>query len=278
MLKTLRLHILIIVLITAISLSGVAQSYQCMDLFSLTLVENSQERPLTFKKVEVLRRNNHVGLQQVGDIQFEKWIEVGPFAEGVYNQIGLTKEGKLYHLVNWKSRKIARLLSGDQFFKSLFLFKNKFIIAVDFSGEVFVFSPSKWLLSPLKDSLRRGIAIWTGTSLAVTALVGLVFPDMVGAGSQSFSNLSMTAGFVATITAMNTFFIMVQRYDRLNTFPNGFIPLGFKFTQGVESLQKQLLEISEQKIEQLSVETYLKTPDLDSLDPQMPEAATEDIR
>ena len=250
---------------------------QCIELFSHKL-ELPQDRKLTFNNVQVYRRNNNVGLQQVGVIEFQKWIEVGPFAENVYNHVGLTAEGRLYHLVQWKNQRVARLLGGRREFKNFFFLNNEVLAAVDAQNAVFLYAPAKWITSPLKSTLKTGTLITGGFSAALTAAISYFAPEMMTIGFQVGETMVPTAGFaIASVVGMNTFFVMLQRYERLNTFPDGFVKTTLVF-KDPETLKNDLLGIDQKALREFFARQALQPPERHQLDPEMPEMATEDIR
>lgn len=213
-------------------------------------VSLSEQRPLSFRNVEVFRRNNTVGLQQKGELIFEKWFEVGPESKEVVGFIGLTKEGRVYHLLQWKNRRIAYLLSGVRTIKDIFLDNEERLIAVDQNNQVWLYSPSKWLSSPLRFITQKGMAITVAGSAALWGTLAIFFPELIQSSPLVPAFLSVSIGF-------QTFFTMLARYEHLNNQPDGFISLD-----------------SDTKVE---AQTW-QPPDLSLLPPCPNEEACEDIR
>ena len=211
----------------------------------------AEARPLNFRQVEIYRRNNNVGQQQVGDLHFKTWFEVGPFTEGVSNFIGMTEDGHIYHLISWQDRKIARLLSGQRVFKSIYLRDGHLLTATDQNDNLLFYSPSTWLTSPLKSLMQKGLTYTVAGSATAVAVLSFLFPDLM--------SMQLAPVITTSAVAFSTFFAMVQRYDRLNTFPDGFI-------EGHEVNPRDLAL------------TSWAPPEENSLAPRTPAEATEDHR
>lgn len=239
----------------------------CVEALSdhgLKQIATAQNTMLTFKDVEVFRRNNGIGLQQVGEIQFEKWIEVGSeeeFNNGIHSYIGLTKEAKVYHLIQWKNRKIARLLSGVKSIKDIYLSNKETLIAVDQNDHMLMYLHSLWLRSPAASAK----ALWLKTTLigsaaAVTAL-SLLFPELMNMGYDTgLFTVPIPPVFLSTSIALQSFFMALIHYEYLNNNPDGFTDAYFELYD-----EKQM-------------KTDWSAPPPSSLPPPMPDMATESIR
>ena len=210
----------------------------------------SEQRPLNFRNVEVFRRNNTVGLQQKGELNFEKWFEVGPESKEVVGFIGLTKDGRVYHVLQWKTRRIAYLLSGVRTIKDIYLDNKERLIVVDQKNQVWLYSPSKWLSSPVKSIVAKGVAMTTAGSAAIWGTLAIFFPDLIQSSPLVPTFLSISIGF-------QTFFTMLTRYEYLNNQPDGFVSLDSGYEVGTQTWNP---------------------PDLSSLPPCPNEEACEDIR
>lgn len=265
--------------IVLFSYPNLSLSYQCLDFFTTNVLEKTQDRKMTFAGAEVYRRNNQLGIQQVGKVEFEKWIEVGPYAteDTIYNFIGITKAGRLYHAIRWKGvRSVAWLMSGQREINRIFMLKNEVLVAVDKDSQVLIYSPSKWLTSPLKQNLKRGVAVWAAVTTAVSAVFTAIFPESLSMGFSDSSFIVPVLG-ISSVTAMNTAFVMLNRYERLNTFPDGFIETGIKYTNDQQLQSDLLTRYSQVDLQQFFASQHFLPPDLSTLDPALPEVATEPI-
>lgn len=210
----------------------------------------AEKRPIEFKNVEVFRRNNNVGQQQVGDLTFEQWFSVGPFAENVENFIGLTKDGHIYHLVKWNNRTVARLLSGHRIFKEIYLRDGRILSAENEKKQILFYSPSAWLTSPKKAVLKHGFLSAVGSAAAISA-ISFVYPDFL---TMDYAQLVAGSGI-----GLQTFLLMLVRYDYLNTFPDGFVETPHLIGRDLAL-------------------TDWTPPQQDELTPPVPAYATEDVR
>lgn len=243
------MRVLLSIFILSVSLNSFAKN-------DCTLALASQS-PLLFRNVEVFRRNNNIGLQQVGDIRFKEWFEVGPFVDGVSNFIGLTDEGSIYHLVQWQNRRVARLLSGEKKFQSIHFQNNSELKARDESGQLLTYSAIKWLTSPVKSIVKEGLTITAIGSATAVATLAYFFPDVMAMGfDTAFFKIPIMPVFLSGSIAFQTFFVMLFRYERLNTFPDGF---------------------TDHAADENTANHWI-APDVESLPPPMPEAAIEDQR
>lgn len=250
----------------------------CSDVFKRIAVEPeySQVRPLVFSSTEVFRRNNNIGIQQLGELRLEKWIELKPYSDKAYNFIGLTKSGRIYQVVDWNGqRSVARLLSGDKVFEDVFLLNQKKLGAIDYEGRVHFYSPIIWARSPLKSILKRGALLWSG----VTLIGSVSLHQMTGElWSKAESNLLMLAPtvFVGLISGLQTALVMTSRYDHLNTHPDGFFSTQIQVT-GFADLNRVLRAMdSHEVINKISGYDF-DLPNLQSLNPKLAEDWSEPI-
>lgn len=259
--------------------SGSVQAqFQCLDFFRMDVYESSQVRPVTFKEVEVYRRNNRLGPQQMGTLVLEKWIEIGPYQEGIYNYVGLTRDGKLYHLIEWPQRRIARLLGGERPFADLFLVRNEVLGAIDRDGQVFLYSPARWQNSRMTDLITRAGAIWGSLTISLTAAVSLISPEALNMYLHLGDvPLPLLPAFVATTGFLSTGFAALGRYEHINTFPDGMVLSRFQAVT-VYDLQRQLLAMTPDDIMPYESFTHLQPPSFQGLDPRLAPELTEDIR
>jgi len=255
-----------------IVLSFLSGAQSCRDLLAqpqVVSVEATQVRPLVFTNTDVFRRNNDIGLQQVGEIRLEKWIEIDFNPEhDYYNFIGLTQEGAIYQAIDWHGqRRIARQLSGEQFYKDLYVINDQIIAAVAQGGEVYLYSPYLWKKSPRSQLIKRGAALWAGISSLTTVGLYMFNPDIAPV-------LSVAASVAA---AMQVGFVMLFRYDRENTFPDGFVKTDLVISSP-EVAEGILSNLTPEQLRRFLLWDDLAVPERNSLFPQLPEEATEDIR
>ncbi|NCN42204.1 hypothetical protein GW916_13255 [bacterium] len=264
----LKIIVSLLMILTSLS-SFASEETPCPDLLLSDLIP-SEERPLTIPDVEVYRRNNNIGQQQKGSIEFSKWMDLHVENPSWQNTLGITPDGRVFHVVQSKTKRVGRLLSGTQNIKEIYLYKHQVLVAVDSSNNVFLFSPRQWLTSPLKTSVKRGLLLWGGS--AALAMIGVHLGEPL-----TIERLPEVIGYVSAMTALTSFFAIVQRFDRINTFPNGL-----QKTDWTSQRPKDLIKnLSSKDIEDLKVyfsEDHFTAPDLDRLEPTGPESAQEDIR
>lgn len=244
-------------------------------------LERAQDRPLNFKNVEVYRRNNGVGLQQVGDLQFEKWIELPISRPGAENFIGLTRDRRIYHLVHWRGRSIARLLNGPggerEKIREIFLYRDQILVAVTSESEIKIYSPMKWLKSPMRSVFLKGTGFWGASTAVGIGALYLFAPDLRVMGMSDEFLLPVSASFIGAVNVMNSFFFMLFHYEHENTFPDGFVPSTIRFTDVVK-LERDLANLTPEQVNSLLTAEHFYPPAEEDLFPPLPELAREDIR
>lgn len=225
---------------------------------SFSLPETSS---LDFHGVEVYRRNNGISPQQYGDLQFAQWLVLGE-SDALLNILGLTPDGRLFHLIQFKKeeRRIARLLNGKRKFKTFLLSHQRILLAQDERGKTYVYSPSLWSKSPGPDIIKKGGLVWMGSTAALTAALHLAW------GLDDFP----TAAFVASVNAFHISFAALQFFETANTYPDGFVP--------VANGREYIKPAGPKELTAYSVEADFMPPDIGALAPLLPEAAREEIR
>lgn len=255
-----------------------SSAQQCLDIFSASeeiSIERSQVRPLTFSKVEVHRRNNNIGVQQYGDMRLEKWFELAPYSEEAYNFVGLTPEGRVYQVVDWHGqRRIARLLSGEKQFEDIYLIDGKALAATDRAGQVYLYSPKRWAQSPRGEAIKMGAMIWSGVTFITTAGIYLLVPDAI---NWNIYSVPLPATFVGVVSALQTGFVMLNRFDHKNTYPDGFLKTDLNISSSVD-LESAFSMLSVDVVKHLVERTDFALPERSALPPTQPEETTEGIR
>lgn len=235
--------------------------------------------PISFENVEVFRRNNDIGLQQIGKLKFKQWSELTfEYSDDVDNAVtslvGLTESGRIYHLIKFKDRTLARLLSGENNFKDFQVSNKGRVIAWDNDDKNFIYSSALWMESPKKSILKRWLALWGfSTAIVVSAkavLMGdLYFPIEV----FSFDiNLPLVELLLSGTAGMSSGLAMLSRYDHLNTYPNGFLPFKEPLSRSnwLENLDLKTL-VAENHYD-------FAPPEPDLLSPKIPANLGEGIR
>lgn len=235
----------------------------------------------SYGKTEIFRRNNNIGPQQYGTITFQRWFELTfEFNElDILNEpptsiVGLTKEGRLYHVVKFKERTIARLLSGEHVFTSFQVSNKGRIMAWDQKGHSHFYSAPLWNTSPLKALKKHWFKMWGFTSVAA-AVASNVFMGPIPFPVEFFGfvfNFPMAELIYSGAAGMTSGFSMLSRYEQLNTYPNGFIPVGYESEKDLWILDKDLKEYLEGNLKDFD------PPELEQLDPKLAPELTEAIQ
>lgn len=249
---------------------------QCLSLFTTSTqvvsFELNQIRPLVFTNTEVLRRNNDIGQQQVGELRLEKWFELPPYNQGFYNFVGLTSDGKVFHIVDWEGRRrIARLLSGPREFSQLVLVNSEILLALDAKGQVFMYSADLWRKSPKNKIIKQALQIQGGLFATLTSIFYLVAPQ-----SFDVQFLPLIIGTTVVMSSMQAGFWALFKYERLNTAPDGFqqLPLQAETLADLDLHAGDILQASKSAI---SLATDMQPIPETSIPAPLIEA-TEDIR
>lgn len=258
-----------IVILLLLIVSVEASASQCGQLLSQHL-ESSQVRPLTFPEVEVYRRNNNFGVQQSGRIQFEKWIEIIYPKTDTEAFIGIAEDQRVYQVVQSKSRKIARLLGGNQNMEEIFVYGHEILIGVDQLKRIYFYSPDKWLRSPIKQIALRNLLIWGGATTASAAAFGFGW-NLSPEDAMFYTQIS------SGMTAMSLLFQTINQFDRENTYPSGWVDSGLIFSD-LEKLKSDLSQLNIGDLETYFSNSHFSPPEMNKLLPPLPEEATEDIR
>lgn len=210
-------------------------SADCSDVFLVNLeFKQAHNWPMVFNHVEVFRRNNNMGMQQFGEIKLARWIDL-PFTGYDHNFVGISDTGRIYHIIKYENRTIARPISGQRSFTDIFVAEPGLIAAVDYEGKIEIYDPLAWTKrGGLKSTAIFGVSMWTaltGGTLALAYSYGVQIP------------MEFLAAFVGGSSALQTSFVMMFEYMQNNTFPDGFVKTNFKF-KSVEQLQKDLLPMA----------------------------------
>ena len=186
--------------------------------------EYAQSRDLTFKSVEVFRRNNDIGIQQVGSITFKQWIDLPSTDPNIFNYVGLTENGDIFHLVHYGQRVVARLLSGHKTYTEIVLIQGKVLAAVDRLDRVWLYSAAKWNQSPRNNVIRSALIHWASISGTLFGVVANAAPDVLSFGPNvSGLTISIPLSTIAIGSALSSGLLALIQYDRMNTYPDGFV-------------------------------------------------------
>ena len=247
---------------------------------------------LQVQGVEVLFRNDKVGIKQVAKVKFSKWLEIPVFDKhGVWTDIaqgtdpklnprvtlGLTKSGLLYQVVEYGDRNIMRVLNGGRVLSDFLVTKNGHLLGVDReSGEVLLFRGSLWSQSPVKSILHSAVGTWVAGSVVIAAVIGGVNQLWPG-GTFLLDDLKTLGAFGAVGLAGTSFFVHLIKYDLLNMSPNGFEATGLTVSEDREkewgaSVLSQLKDYIK-----VSVLEEWKAPPRCILDAALPEGTYMDV-
>lgn len=235
------------------------------------------ENPITFQKVEVYRKNNNYGPQQNGNIKFKLRYDLSYEFQNpnlAASAVGLTPEGRIYHIVEFNNRTIARLLSGHHIITNIEVTNKGRILALDDKGNFYLYSPQKWN-APLKRLiLKRWFKLWGLTSLGAVVAKNILLHDfffsteILGFAVQ----LPMLELFFSGAAAMSSGFAMLSKYEDMITYPNGLIPLPSNFNPTNWINNPTLEAYSAKNLQDFD------PPAEEILDPRLNLEFTEDIR
>lgn len=255
--------------------SGLTQlvPLSCEKLFLKPTMHQSVDRIMTFRRVELSRRNNAIGPQQLGDINIQKWRELDFNQSSVEVFIGLDKQGKMFHLVKTQGRTIGRLLGGQQRFQDFFVTEDGKLFAIDFDGQVHAFKSKNWFNK--KNYILTGVGEWALTSAVVMGGLKLLWPEYntvsVGAGMQSY--VPMIDVSLLTSLGLAKFFGILNRYYYANTFPDGFEKLNIKFS----TPQELEIELAQLNLSASNMWSFIDYHKSQKLEPKLPEDLTQSI-
>lgn len=258
--------------------------FACQDYLNSFLFQNTNV--IFFNQAEVFRQNNDIGPQQLGKLRFEKWVDFTlDFEHTTFttanSAIGLTASGKLYHVVTYEGRTVARLLNGTLSFTEFKMLYSGEIIAQDANKKTYIYLPKTWEVSPSKAVIRQGLAYW-GLSSAIAvgtklALVGQTFAiTLVEAGGISLSLPVFETMIVAT-AGMNTALVMANKYYHKISYPNGFIPVEIAYDKNIEVFA-EIRKLRAERAELGYTKEHLQPPDFSRLPPALAKELTEDIQ
>lgn len=254
----------------------------CSDYLNNLLYQNTNV--IFFNNVDIFRQNNNIGPQQRGKLRLEKWIDFTldfEYKSTANSAIGLTAEGKLYHVVTFEGRTIARLLNGQEQFKDFKMLESGEIIALDVRDRTQVYFPHLWETSPKKTVIRKGSTYWglssvvaIGTKLALLGSTGAV-PLMEI--SQFTVGVPILETMIIATAGMNTGLVMANKYYHMISYPNGFIPIEVSYNDHLK-LFSEIRKLRAKHPELLKSQQHLEPPDFSALPPALPKELTEDIQ
>lgn len=253
----------------------------CVDYLTGFLFENTNT--IFFTQVEVFRQNNNIGPQQLGRLEFIKWVdftlEFGH--ETASSVIGLTKSGRMYHLIKSPERTIARLLNGELIFADFKMTSNGEVVAKNQQGKTYVYLPHLWETSPRKAVTKQGAYYWGLASVVgITTKFALLGP---GYGVPlEISSFNLMIPLIETMTVgaagLNTALVMANKYYHRITFPNGFIPVELSYDRPLNMIGELREMRSQFKEGTPHPRDHFLPPDFGRLDPALPKELTEDIQ
>ena len=219
-----------------------AWSNQC-----LTLLNGSPEEILykyegseKFHNIEVFRQNNDMGPQQFGDITLTTWFYLSDqfnLDANDYSVVGLREDGKVFHIFKHGNRKIAKRLNGEKIFIDISVTNKGKILALDKDGNTEVFSPALWSTPAREIVMKRWLKLFAMTTLlaigGAQALPPLEMPiditiPFVNLTLYSF-NFPMYELMLTATGGLSSALAVLSRYEHLNTYPNGFLPVNVDF-------------------------------------------------
>lgn len=163
-------------------------------------------------------------MQQEGTLEVVEWISLPGEDEKIYNDVGLTADGRVYHILHDGDRSVARLLSGTQNFRKIFIFRESTLGALDENGNVWLYSSVQWSRSPVRNLIKRGFALWAAVTTTTSVAASALEPEFLTLGPEFHGwVVSVPLSVVAVASALSTGTFVLNNYDRLNTFPDGFI-------------------------------------------------------
>ncbi len=249
----------------------------CENYLSPEYVLFNHQNSISFSDVEVYRKNNNLGPQQNGLIKFKSWFELTfefVNTDEVASIIGLTENGRIYHLIKFNDRTIARLLSGHKIFKLLEVSNKGRILAIDENENFYFYSSQLWNLPLKKIILKKWFKLWGLTSFGAISATTLFLNDyaftteIFGFGVE----LPILEVLFSSVAAMSSGFAMLSKYEDMNTYPDGFVLLSGDFNFTNWTARSDLPNINNSNLNDF------EPPSEQILEPKLNQSLTEDIR
>jgi hypothetical protein len=229
-----------------------APAPRCMDLFSLVSIEFPQNRPLTFKEVELFSPRDEVtasiGQNKIAELTFVKWMDVTSPNEKMESVLGLTKTGQLYYLVKlrgpgkYEARTVARSLNGQRWFQQFFFSKDGFLVGIAGDGNVNIFAPNKWVSTMAEKNIRqRALKGWAISSSLFVGALYFMFPDL--ASLNMGTDLPLALMSIPLVNALTRSIPQWRsQVERQRMYPDGFVRTPFYYFGRTENDFQQLRE------------------------------------
>lgn len=254
----------------------------CGDYLNSFLYQNTNV--IFFNNVDVFRQNNDIGPQQRGKLRLEKWVDFTLDFEHkstANSAVGLTSEGKMYHVVTFEGRTIARLLNGQEIFTDFKMLQSGEIIALDAQKKTQVYFPHLWELSPRNSSLKKGLMYW-GLSSAIAIGTKLALVGQTGTlPFFEFSGMTLGLPILETVVVgaagMNTALVMANRYYHMISYPNGFVKVPVSYNESTQ-LFSEIRRLRIDHPELSGMHKHLEPPTFTNLPPALPKELTEGIQ
>jgi len=176
---------------------------------------------LIFENVQIVRRNENVGVHVERKVVFEKWIKIAQDA-----WIGIESNDQIMLVLDLGDRRIGKPLSSLSKMSDIFLASNGVLTAIDERGEVFQYRQEAWDQSSLKSIVHRG---GLGFLLASCATMGAVIVNQWFFAENTFSSLnSCVAPILVGVVSSGLIsaFWGLRKYELDNEMPNGFVTTG----------------------------------------------------
>lgn len=232
---------------------------------------STQIFPRVFQGVEVFRRNNDIGIQQLGELKLTQWVETHFINNKIQSLVGLSQEGRVFQVVHYgPQRTIARLLSGQQSFKEIYMSEKGQLFAVKSDGSVHAYLSNKWAQSPLRKIIKDAGKLWLATSLSLVALTKSFTEssEMIVLVESTLANFTALDLTISAATLLSVTLNMSNRFQSLNTLPDGFTKTSFTKA----NLNEKAAQWSANERP-----TDFVPPDADKLPGKIHEAGTEPI-
>jgi hypothetical protein len=215
---------------------------QCRDLLiqpeETLLFKYTRSQPFT--NVEVFRKNNDMGPQQMGRLSFTVWFELSfEFSENAEDTsiVGLTKEGQVYHLIQIGDRRVAYRLNGTKVFKDISVTNHGKILALTDKSTTEVYSPSLWATPAKEMAVKKWLKLFS-VAAGIGILGAQFMPPLDLPIEMTIPYINLTLFnfnfplyeiILTGAGALSSSFAALSFYQHINTYPDGFMPVDVEF-------------------------------------------------